>query len=378
MKILVDCRTFTRNIAGTAMFLKLAIQAWAKEFPEDELLLVAPQSFKPEVENNIGSRILIKPFTFLGLRLPNFIWFLLYLPLLLFREKPDLYFTPSPAIPFILPRKTKTLIIVHDVVNIEMGGTMEMKNKIQNILLFGRSVKKADYIWTNSNYTKEKVMQYFPKRKSTSIFSGLSVDSNVFVKKNITVEKEKQLRDKYNLGSRFLLFVGTIEPRKNLEFLLHLMPKLAERIQVKLIVVGAKGWKESNIYRLVEENESLKTNVVFPGFVPEEDLVDLYNIADCFVSTSLNEGFGMPQLEAMMCKCPVVTAHNSAMIEVVAGRGVTVEGWQEQKWLDEICRVVDLGRDSFYADDLNLRQFDWTFIIKGLVRYIGSKNEIAC
>jgi glycosyltransferase involved in cell wall biosynthesis len=104
----------------------------------------------------------------------------------------------------------------------------------------------------------------------------------------------------------------------------------------------------------------------------------LYNIADCFVSTSLNEGFGMPQLEAMMCKCPVVTAHNSAMIEVVAGRGVTVEGWQEQKWLDEICRVVDLGRDSFYADDLNLRQFDWTFIIKGLVRYIGSKNEIAC
>ena len=370
MKVFIDCRPFVRNIAGTAMFLKLAIKAWHREYPEHDFILVAPQSFKPETGNLPGT-ILVRPLKIFGRCVPNFIWFIFYLPLLLKKERPDLFFTPSPSLPLWMPKRTKSLIIVHDVVNIEFRDTMEIKNKMQNWLFFERSIKNADYIWANSEYTCKKIDQYFPRRRARSVFSGLSVDDSVFFKKNIPEERQLDLREKYDLGKKFILFVGTIEPRKNLKFLLKLMPELVRKQNVKLLVVGARGWNESDIYEIVDNNAILKKNVVFSGFVPESDLVDLYNIANCFVSTSLNEGFGMPQLEAIMCRCPVVAAHNSAMIEVVAGRGVTIEGWQEYDWIKKICEVIDLGRDQFYTDKLNLEQYNWSFIIKGLVKYIG-------
>lgn len=370
MKVFIDCRPFARNIAGTAMFLKLAIKAWHREFPEHNLVLVAPQSFKPETGTLPGTR-LIKPMKLFGRSVPNFIWFLFYLPLLLMKEQPDLFFTPSPSLPLWMPRKTKSLIIVHDVVCIEHRDTMEMNNKMQNWLFFRRSIRNADYIWANSEYTRKKIDQYFAKRRASAVFSGLSVDDSIFFRKTISEERRFALREKYNLSDKFLLFVGTVEPRKNLKFLLRLMPELVRKQKVKLLVVGARGWNESDVYEIVKQNAVLKENVVFTGFVPESDLVDLYNIANCFVSTSLNEGFGMPQLEAIMCGCPVVTAHNSAMIEVVAGRGVTIAGWQEHTWIDKICEVIDSERNQFYTENLNLEQYDWSFIIKGLVKYIG-------
>lgn len=370
MKVVVDCRPFVRNVAGTAMFLKLAIKAWKRQYPDHELVLLAPKEFKPEIGSFSDAQVLIKPWKMFGRFVPNFIWFLFYLPILIFIEKPDLYFSPSPSLPFFLPPKTKSLIIVHDVVNLELKNTMELKNKIQNIFLFGRSVKRSDFIWTNSNYTADKVNQYFPKRKSKTLFSGLTVDADVFKMKKIDLETERSLRTRYGVEGNFLLFVGTVEPRKNLNFLLKIMPELVKQTGVKLLIVGAKGWKESALYSYVERNPVLRDNVLLAGFVPEDDLVNLYNIANCFVSTSLNEGFGMPQLEAIMCRCPVVTAHNSAMIEVVSGRGITIDGWDETEWVETISCVVNGPKENFYAENLNLGQYEWPFIIKGLVEYM--------
>ena len=148
------------------------------------------------------------------------------------------------------------------------------------------------------------------------------------------------------------------------------MPQIYERTGLQLLVVGAKGWKNSSLNSMMEENLCLQEIVRFTGFVTNDKLVELYNAAKCYISTSLNEGFGIPQLEAMSCGCPVISPHNSAMIEVVEGRGITIKGWEPKEWIDIICNVVSnpILLESMSHPDLS--QFCWESIIKKLDTYI--------
>ena len=103
----------------------------------------------------------------------------------------------------------------------------------------------------------------------------------------------------------------------------------------------------------------------------KEDLVRLYQQVALFVSTSLNEGFGLPQLEAMCCGCPVISPHNSAMIEIVEGAGETVKGWNHQQWIDTIERVVTHREEYIRRSYQRAEQFQWDEIVARLVKYIG-------
>jgi glycosyltransferase involved in cell wall biosynthesis len=101
--------------------------------------------------------------------------------------------------------------------------------------------------------------------------------------------------------------------------------------------------------------------------------VRLYNLAALYVSTSLNEGFGLPQLEAMNCGCPVVSPHNSAMVEVVEGAGMTVEGWDLGAWYDTILSVYN---NSEYYRNLGLqraKQYEWPAIVHSIAQKLGHK-----
>ena len=96
-----------------------------------------------------------------------------------------------------------------------------------------------------------------------------------------------------------------------------------------------------------------------------------YNIADCFVSSSLNEGFGLPQLEAISCGCPVVTANNSGMIEVSLGAGILVDGWDSQNWVDKIVWASNNKNIIITNYDEKLSHYDWNNIIVGLMKFIS-------
>ena len=139
---------------------------------------------------------------------------------------------------------------------------------------------------------------------------------------------------------------------------------------LQLLVVGGKGWKNTSIFETINNPEFPTESVVFAKFVTNEQLAELYHVAECFVSTSLNEGFGLPQLEALRCGCPVVTSHNSAMIEVVDGVGRTVEGWDKDVWINTIIEEVK-RRKSFKVDDSKLKLYNWTYIVDSLFKYIG-------
>jgi glycosyltransferase involved in cell wall biosynthesis len=182
-----------------------------------------------------------------------------------------------------------------------------------------------------------------------------------------TPELRAQLCSKYGVIEPFILFVGTLEPRKNLDFMMKLIPQLAAA-GLTLLVVGAKGWGRSNIAEIVQQPGFPADKVIFTGFVPTTDLVRLYNLAAVYVSTSLNEGFGLPQLEAMNCGCPVVSSHNSAMIEVVDGAGRTVKGWDVATWCDTILSVYN-NREHYRNLGLQRsKQYEWAAVVHSIVQ----------
>jgi glycosyltransferase involved in cell wall biosynthesis len=135
-------------------------------------------------------------------------------------------------------------------------------------------------------------------------------------------------RQQKGLPERFILFLGTIEPRKNVSRLIEAFSQLlasdpAETSDLYLVVAGGKGWFSEHVFARVEAL-GLGDRVLFPGYVPEEEKVLWYNAATCFCYPSLYEGFGLLPLEAMACGVPVITSDVSSLPEVVGDAGVTV------------------------------------------------------
>ena len=370
LHILIDGRPFTASSAGISTFLEGSVAAWARECPHDTFIIALPKPVHDTFsrEGFPQNVTLAEHSNWLFRQLPNLVWLLIMMPILARKYKTDIYYSPLPCLPFLLPRRIKKILVVHDVVNIEYQKTMQWTNILANKLLFFRSVKKADFIWTNSLYTKSKVELYFPKRKCMDIYTGCAVDRNIYRPILLSDEEKTEILQKYNINPPFMLFVGSLEPRKNLSFLLSLMPELYQRQHLQLVVVGGKGWKSSSIRDIVETSGYPTQSTVFCGFVPNEDLAKLYNLASCFVSASLNEGFGMPQLEALLCGCPIVTAHNSAMIEIAQGKNgaTTIEGYDIQQWIDTILQVANT-RPA--VNPLQLVYYDWNVILKDFITH---------
>ncbi len=371
MNILIDGRVLSRNAAGVTTFLVCALREWARQCSADQFYVILPKGLDKSVElGDITPNITMLDYSGrYPQRLPNIIIMQMVVPKLCRKYNIDLYYAPVPHLPWGIPRSTRTMVTVHDVVNIEMKHTMAWTNRLATSVFFGKAVKKADYLWANSYYTKDKVKHYFPKRRCKEMITGDAVDKSFFHLLHLSDEEKKAVRQKYGVEHDMLLFVGSLEPRKNLKFLLQLMPDLYRGHGIKLVVVGGRGWKNSDLRPIIEAPGYPQDAVVFCGYVTNKELATLYNTADCFVSAALMEGFGMPQLEALQCGCPIVTAHNTAMVEVARGKdgATTVEGYDPSDWkraiLDTLSRRPAVRQEQ-------LAEYDWTDIIRRLQNYL--------
>jgi glycosyltransferase involved in cell wall biosynthesis len=123
------------------------------------------------------------------------------------------------------------------------------------------------------------------------------------------------VKAQYRLPENFILFVGSIEPRKNLKRLLQAYTDMDDKIrkEFKLVLIGFKGWENEEIMRLIHK---LKSDIFYLGYLPEEELGKLYNLARLSIYPSLYEGFGLPPLEAMACGCPIIVSHTASLPEV--------------------------------------------------------------
>lgn len=221
--------------------------------------------------------------------------------------------------------KGKKIVTVHDMAYKRFPETVRFKTRKMLDLSLKKSVNRADLIITVSEFSKQEILSFFPQcaRKIEVVYNG--VDLNVFrpMSDQVMIEKVKR---KYNIEGEFLLYLGTIEPRKNIERLLEAYSLIKKKLRdyPKLVLAGGKGWLDSGIFRTLEKLK-LKDNVVFSGYVSDEDVPVLMNAARAFLFPSIYEGFGMPPLEAMACGVPVLTASVASLPEVVGDAAVLVD-----------------------------------------------------
>ena len=371
MNILVDGRIWSLYSAGVGTFFTSAILEWAHQSADDTFYIIVPKSIDDRYElSDMPSNIKLLDYSGrFPVFLPNIVILQFIVPRLSRKFRIDLYYSPVPHLPFMIPSRVKALVTVHDVVNIEMAHTMSWTNRLATAFSFGRSVRKASFLWANTEYTRSKVEEYFPKRRAGHIFVGIAVDRKVFYPRNNTDDALRKLKSGYGITGKFILFVGSLEPRKNLQFLLNIIGDLYREHGIQLVVVGAKRWKESSIRSVIENPGFPKESTVFCGYVSNEELAALYSMADCYVSASLMEGFGMPQLEAMLCGCPVVTANNTAMAEVANSKDAAflVDGYDTEIWKQTILKVI---KDKPKVNISQLDQYDWKLIISRLRAFI--------
>jgi glycosyltransferase involved in cell wall biosynthesis len=131
------------------------------------------------------------------------------------------------------------------------------------------------------------------------------------------------VKDKYNLPNSYIFYLGNLEPRKNVETLIMAFSELEDE-SINLVIAGSQAWKYKKIYKLWQ-NSPAKKRIKFLGYVDAEDKPALYSLAEIFVYPSIYEGFGLPPLEAMACKTPVITSFNSSLVEAVGKAGLLVD-----------------------------------------------------
>ncbi len=154
-------------------------------------------------------------------------------------------------------------------------------------------------------------------------------------------ERLDQIRRKYKLPDQFLLYVGTLEPRKNLSRLVRAFGRLKKQGQPhKLVLAGPWGWSMNGFQQQIEQLE-LGDAVQMLGYIPDEDLPGLYSLATVFVFPSIYEGFGLPPLEAMACGTPVLSSKNSSLAEICGEAAYLIDPLDEENLADGLRQVLE-------------------------------------
>lgn len=248
---------------------------------------------------------------------------------------------------------------IHDLTPVIHPAWHQIHRVISSKLLFPKLIRDSDRIIADSHNTKKDIMWYYGinDEKISVIHLGASEQYQP-----LAPRYAEDVREKYHLDFPFLLFVGTLEPRKNLPTLLKAFAQVKEKNRsVKLVIAGQKGWNYSDIFTTIAHLH-IEKEVVFLNYVTHDDLPALYNAAEVFVYPSLYEGFGLPPLEAMQCGIPVITSDTSSLPEIMGDGGIMVNPFDTGAFAEKISLLLEDDRERKENIRYNLARagmFSW-------------------
>ncbi len=258
-------------------------------------------------------------------------------PFALRKERVDLLHALAFVVPLLSP--CPSVVTIYDLSFLLYPESFKRFKRFYLGLFTRLSARRARRIIAISESTKRDVVRLLgvPPEKVEVVYCGID---EAF--RPLAADQVAAFRSKHGLPECFILFVGTIEPRKNVTRLIEAFATLrpCDFANLKLVIGGAKGWFYQDVFARVEEL-GLEGQVMFPGYIPVSELPLWYNAAELFVYPSLYEGFGLPPLEAMACGTPVVTANTSSLPEVVDEAGLTVDPLDVEGLAQAMRRVLD-------------------------------------
>jgi len=312
--------------------------------------------------NSFGLDIRYKGHYLPGCRLlPGFITLgSVMIPLLARRLALDVVHDPTGVTPFLFGAGgARTVVTIHDVFAWSCPGTSTLLEVLIYRYWLPRVLPRADAVITISQASKADIMHYLriPTHKIHIIYRCVSERYQPVSPSDIT-----RVRARYALPPGYILFVGSVEERKNLRRLLQACARLWQAGERRpLVIAGARRRKYHSTMQTLRELD-IEQHVIFTGYVPEADLPALYSGADLFVFPSLYEGFGLPPLEAMACGTPVVCSNAASLPEVVGDAAITVDPYDVEGLAEAMQRVLtDTGlREELREKGLaRAKRFTW-------------------
>lgn len=335
-RIGINLLPFKKKLTGTGIYAYNILNEIFKLDKKNEYFLFVNRNTRDVFnfqQENIHIKIL--PFDVANV-LVRIFWEQIIFPCFLEKYKVNLLFTPSVVIPVI--SNCKHVTCIHDLIPFQITKKYSKIRSYYVKRMTKLSAQKADYVLTVSQNSKKDIKYYcrIPSKKIFITYNGIS-HSTGFVDSNdwLLFKKVKKIPNKY------LLFLGTLEPGKNLEVLIKAYNILVHKysIDFKLVLAGGKGWSYHTIFEEVKKN-NLEDKIVFTDYVPMAYLAFLYKEATVFILPSSYEGFGIPALEAMSYGTPVVVSNTSSLPEVVGDAGKLVFPINEYSFSEAINEVI--------------------------------------
>lgn len=260
------------------------------------------------------------------------------LPLQLYLRtpRPDIFFTPGHYAPRFSP--VPTVISILDISYLLFPEYFKKSDLAQLTSWSKYSIKNAKRILTISEATKKDIVKFY----------GVDQDKIIVTYPGINLFSEDINREivfkKYHLNKKYILYVGTLQPRKNIIRLIESYRKL-DTNEINLVIVGKKGWLYDEIFQKVEEH-SLVNKVTFLDYVTREELGVLYKNAQCLILPSLYEGFGIPVVEAMSQGIPVVVSNISSLPEIAGDAGILVDPYEIDSIVQGLKKAINLDQNE--------------------------------
>ena len=344
-KILIDASAIPKQPVGAGVYISRLVRELLLANHEFDLMIIAHENhidlFNLQEENKKnflflndygrGFRILSEQFTY---------------PKLIKVNQIDLYHGLHYSMPFI--KNTQVVTTIHDTTFYKVHQTHVWLKKLYFKFFIKYSCNHSDHLICVSDNTKIDLINLFNIKPEKITTTHLGVDEKF--KPIDDLDKFQILKNKYQLPDYFVLYVGLIEPRKNLSSLIKAYSnlKMSSDIHqdIHLVIAGRWGWESEELIVLISEL-NINEKIHFPGYIEPEDLPFLYNMAQVFVYPSFYEGFGLPVLESMACGTPVITSNVSSMPEFVGDSGLLIDP-------NDISTIQNALRDLLLNDRLRL------------------------
>lgn len=290
---------------------------------------------------------------------------------LLLGKRADVFiFTQFRLYPTLLAKKR--YVMIHDIAFEHFPQYIETKNLQYLRRRVPEAAKKADTIITISQSTRNDLIATYNVEPSKIIVAPCAVDTDRYRSTKLSAEVVK----KYNLPDKYVLYLGTMEPRKNLKRLVEAYAKLPKKLQGEypLVLAGGKGWNDEAILRAIKKAQE-KVKIIQTGYIDEDDIPMLYSGATVFLYPSNYEGFGMQILEAMACNTPVLTGKNSSLPEV----GGDAAYYVNEKSINSISQGIEkLLKDPTLRAEMvkkgreQIKKFSWKKSAQKIIEAINT------
>lgn len=370
MRIGIDARNLVPSLSGIGRYVVEMCGALGKQ--GHALVLYLPEPPHSPLPLLPGCELRIGNFKGPWRRA---VWSMTALPKAAGQDQLDLFWGPAHRLPPGLPSHVPTIVTIHDLVWLQAADTMRWQTWLGERAFMGTSLKRARHIVADSEATAEDIIAFYPDAagRVDVVYPGLTTLPPPGGRTLAPVDDQGQKQ-------RYALFVGTLEPRKNLARLLQAFASIpaSSLSDLKLVIAGGQGWRMGDLSALISHH-GLQDRVLLSGYVSDAELAQLYASADFLLMPSLYEGFGFPIIEAQSFGVPVITSNRSSMPEVAGDGAILVDPENNADIADAILRLdsdPDLRVALGNKGRENARRFSWDKAARELVGRLGNSSDL--